>query len=73
MWAIQTIVLSRSNKEVISNACSSICFIKLEILCILGILGLSLVYACLETFLLAINLDVVSSSNIFNSDFYVHM
>ena len=60
MWAIQTATLLRLGIKVTSNSYSSAYFIKLGILGILGILGL---FFCvgLESFLLAINLDIVSS------------
>ena len=69
MWAIQTVVLLQSDREVTSNSCSSLYFIRSGILCILGILRLS--HVGLEPFLLTINLDVVSSSNVFSSLIFV--
>ena len=47
-------VLFRLDREITSNPCLSVCFIGLEIL---GI----------ESFLLSINLDVMSSSSVFSS------
>ena len=67
---IQTTVLFQSEKEVTSNSYSLVCFIIPEILGILCILELSLVYV-LSRFFLLINLNVVSSSNDFNSLIYV--
>ena len=50
--AIQTAVLLLSDREITLNPCSSIRFIRLEILCIINILGLPSVYALSRFFLL---------------------
>ena len=66
MWVIHTVELFRSDRKVKSNLCSSICFIRSKILGILGILGLP-ICVNLELFILSINLDVVSSFNVFST------
>ena len=62
--AIQTITSLRSNEKVISNYCSLICFIKLKILGILSIFGLSFVYTFSCFFLLILILTMFFQSEL---------
>ena len=74
MWLFVGFCVSDSNGSVASiiqrshiKSCSSVCFIRLEILSILGNRHIRIIsYVILESFILVINLDVVSYSNVFN-------
>ena len=65
--------LFRSDREVTSNPCLSVCFIRPEILGIFSYFRHIRIisYVGLESYFLAINLDATSLYNVFNNLIYV--